>query len=138
MGGFELIVLDTHTLLWWVNGDSSLSPSANSAIQKELDDEEGLIIVSSISSWEIAMLVDKGRLALTMDVEDWLEVAAEIDGLRFEPVDNEVAVQSTRLPGDFHKDPADRMIVALARHINAPLVTADEKIRAYKHVRSIW
>ncbi|GGX52184.1 twitching motility protein PilT [Saccharospirillum salsuginis] len=115
-----------------------MSPSANSAIQKELDDEEGLIIVSSISSWEIAMLVDKGRLALTMDVEDWLEVAAEIDGLRFEPVDNEVAVQSTRLPGDFHKDPADRMIVALARHINAPLVTADEKIRAYKHVRSIW
>ncbi len=133
-----MIVLDTHTLLWWVNGDSLLSPAANSAIQKELDDEEGLIIVSSISAWEIAMLVDKGRLALTMDVEDWLEVAAEIDGLRFEPVDNEVAVQSTRLPGGFHKDPADRMIVALARHVNAPLVTADNKIRAYKHVRSIW
>ena len=133
-----MIVLDTHTLLWWLNGDSSLSPAADSASQKELDDEEGLIIVSSISAWEIARLVNKGRLALTMDVEDWLDVAAEIDGLRFVPVDNEVSVQSTRLPGDFHKDPADRMIVALARHVNAPLVTADEKIRRYKHVRSIW
>jgi len=133
-----LIVLDTHALLWWLNGDSSLSSAAHSAIQKELDDEEGLIIVSSISAWEIAMLVNKGRLALTMDVEEWLEVAADIEGLRFEPVDNEVAVLSTRLPGDFHKDPADRMIVALARHVNAPLVTADEKIRSYKHVHAIW
>lgn len=73
-----------------------------------------------------------------MEVDDWLELAGEIDGLRFVPIDIEVAVQSTRLPGDFHKDPADRMIVALARHMNAAVVTADEKIRAYKHVRSIW
>lgn len=133
-----MIVLDTHALIGWVNGDSSLSTPASLAIQKEQEDEDGLILVSAISAWEIAMLVDKGRIALTMDVDDWLDVVKDIDGLRFVPVDNDIAVQSTRLPGDFHKDPADRMIVALARHVNAPLVTADEKIRAYKHVRTVW
>ena len=54
------------------------------------------------------------------------------------PVDNVIAVRSTELPGDFHKDPADRFIVATARKLSAPLVTADEKIRAYAHVRTIW
>ncbi len=133
-----MIVLDTHALIWWVNGDSSLSTPASLVIQNEQEDEDGLILVSAISAWEIAMLVDKGRIALTMDVDDWLDVVKDIDGLRFVPVDNDIAVQSTRLPDDFHKDPADRMIVALARHVNAPLVTADEKIRAYKHVRTVW
>jgi PIN domain nuclease of toxin-antitoxin system len=84
------------------------------------------------------MLVQKERLTLTMDVEDWLGVAAETERLRFEPLDTELLVQSTRLPGAFHSDPADRMIVALARHLNVPLVTSDQKIRAYKHVRTLW
>lgn len=84
------------------------------------------------------MLVDRGRLSLTMTLDDWLDTAAEIEGLRFVPVDNDLAVQSTRLPGEFHKDPADRMIVALARHFNAPLVTVDDKIQKYRHVKTIW
>lgn len=133
-----MIVLDTHALIWWVNGDSQLSSKAKATIQRELKADEGLILVSSIIAWEIAMLVEKGRLTLTMSVDDWLEVAGEIDGLRFIPVDNDIAVQSTRLPGWLHKDPVDRMIVALARHVNATLVTSDEKIRAYKAVRTVW
>lgn len=95
-------------------------------------------MVSAISAWEIAMLVQKERLSLTMDVEDWLGVAAETERLRFQSLDTELLVQSTRLPGAFHNDPADRMIVALARHLNVPLVTSDQQIRAYKHVRTIW
>ncbi len=83
------------------------------------------------------MLVQKGRLALSTDTDEWLKTIADIDGVRFVPVDNEVAVHSTLLPGEFHTDPADRMIVALARHLSAPLVTADAKIRAYRHVRTI-
>jgi PIN domain nuclease of toxin-antitoxin system len=138
MGRDEMIVLDTHVLLWWLNGDPSLSSRARGAIRKEQEDENGLILVSAISAWEIAMLVQKERLALTMDVEDWLRVAAETDRLRFQPLDTELLVQSTRLPGAFHSDPADRMIVALARHLNVPLVTSDKKIRAYKHVRTTW
>ncbi|UWN48999.1 Ribonuclease VapC22 [Alcanivorax sp. ALC70] len=100
--------------------------------------EDGIILISSISAWEVAMLVGRGRLTLTMNVDDWLETVGRIPGVRFVPVDNQIGVESTRLPGDFHKDPADRLIVALARHLNIPLVTADQKIRAYRHVHAIW
>lgn len=133
-----MIVLDTHALVWWVNGGPDLSTAAKAAIDREQQDEKGLILVSSISAWEIALLVQKGRLTLTSNVGDWLATIREIDGVRFVPVDNDIAVQSTCLPGEFHPDPADRMIVALARHLAAPLVTADTKIIAYKHVRTIW
>lgn len=133
-----MIVLDTHALIWWVNGDSQLSPNAMAAIDHEQQDEDGIILVSAISAWEIALLVGRDRLTLGMNLDDWLETAREIEGVKFVPVDALVGVESTRLPGDFHKDPADRMITALARHFNVLLVTADEKIRAYKHVRSIW
>ncbi|WP_344803762.1 type II toxin-antitoxin system VapC family toxin [Allohahella marinimesophila] len=130
--------MDTHTLVWWVHGDSQLSPNAKSAIESELSTEAGVVLVSAISAWEIAMLVKADRLTLTMGIDDWLKTVSDIEGVRFVPVDNEVGVESTRLPGDFHKDPADRMIVALARHLNVPLVTADTKIRAYKYVQSVW
>lgn len=73
-----------------------------------------------------------------MDVSNWLNLASEIEGFRFVPVDNLVAVRSVNLPGEFHADPADRMIVALARELGAPLVTADAKIARYPHVKSIW
>lgn len=61
-----------------------------------------------------------------------------IEGVRFVPIDNEVAIQSVRLPGEFHPDPADRMIVALARRLSTVLITGDAKIQAYKHVKTIW
>ena len=94
--------------------------------------------MSAISAWEIALFVARDRLVLGMNLNDWLGTVGEIECVRIVPVDEAVGVGSTRLPGEFHKDPADRMITALARHYNVPLVTADERIRAYKHVRSIW
>lgn len=133
-----MIVLDTHALIWWVNGDSQLSSQAKEAIEHEQQDEDGVILVCAISAWEIALLVGRDRLTLAMNLDDWIETVKEINGVRFVPVDETLGIESNRLPGDFHKDPADRMITALARHFNVPLVTADEKIRAYKHVRSIW
>jgi len=133
-----LIVLDTHVLIWWVNGGGDLSEAAASAIDREIDSENGALLVSSITAWEIAMLVSRQRLTLAMNVDDWLREVGDVEGIRFVPLDNDVAIASTRLPGAFHKDPADRIIVALARHLNAPLVTADEKIHSYRHVRSIW
>lgn len=132
-----MIVLDTHVLIWWAAHElTELSSKARKAIDREL--EEGSIAVSSISAWELAMLVAAGRLSLTMDVAAWLNNVAQIEALRFVPVDNEIAVASTRLPGEFHKDPADRIIVATARKIAAPLLTADRKIRDYPHVHTIW
>ena len=84
------------------------------------------------------MLVAHGRLTLTMAVDDWLETVARIDGVRFIPVDNHIAIASTQLPEPFHKDPADRLIVALARQLNAPLITADSKLQSYPHVHTLW
>ena len=132
-----MVLLDTHVLLWWVNGSDLLSEAAETAIRTSLkkDDE---ILVSTITAWEVAMLIEKERLILSMDVENWFDEVAQIEGVRFIPVDNEIAIKSTVLPGEFHKDPADRMIVATARKLSVPLLTADQKISEYKHVKTIW
>lgn len=131
-----MIVLDTHALVWWAAGDSQLSRAAREAIEAEAQDGE--ILVSAISAWEVAMLAKAGRLALTIDAAAWLDMVAEVPAIRFVPVDVRISVQSVDLPGEFHKDPADRIIVATARHHSVPLVSADLKIRDYPHVQTIW
>jgi PIN domain nuclease of toxin-antitoxin system len=73
-----------------------------------------------------------------MDMGLWISTTATIEGLRYIPVDNEISIKAVSLPGEFHADPADQMIVALARRVNAPLVSADKKILAYAHVNAIW
>lgn len=73
-----------------------------------------------------------------MTVAEWLAALGQIEAVRFVPVDNEIAVASTALPDEFHRDPADRIIVATARRHAAPLVTIDDKIRRYGHLRTIW
>jgi len=132
-----MIVIDTHVLVWWVSESGTLSTAAKRAL-KNATKSGSEVLISSISAWEIAMLVEKGRLVLSMDVERWLDEVAQIDGVRFVPVDNEIGIKSAVLPGTFHKDPADRMIVATARKLAVPLVTADEKIIRYEHVKTIW
>lgn len=132
-----MIVLDTHALIWWVNDDERLSPPAAEAIKRELGND-GQILVSAITPWEIAMLLEKGRMALAMDLDEWLSAVESIECVSVVPISSRVAVQSVRLPGEFHKDPADRLIVALARELNAPLLTADEKIQGYPHIKWIW
>ena len=130
-----MILLDTHVLIWWTNGEQDrLSNTAIAAIEAE----EQQRLVSAISCWEVAMLVDRGRLGLSVDVERWLHLVASIPKLQLLPLSPTVAVASTRLPGTFHADPADRFLVAQARDLNIPLMTADSKIRAYPHVRSLW
>ncbi len=84
------------------------------------------------------MLATRGRLVLSLDVARWLDFVSAIDTVTFVPVDNEIGVKSVDLPGPFHKDPADRMIIATARKFGVALVSADEKIRAYSHVKTIW
>jgi PIN domain nuclease of toxin-antitoxin system len=135
MGGPGVILLDTHVLIWWVNGDhEKLSRPALSA----LEDEEQTCLVSAISCWEVAMLVNRGRLALSLDVERWLALLAAHPAVRLVALDHAVAVAATRLPEPFHADPADRFLVAQARALAIPLVSADSKIRSYAHVRSLW
>jgi PIN domain nuclease of toxin-antitoxin system len=83
------------------------------------------------------MLVEHGRLVLAMDVERWFRAVTQIRGLRFVALDNEIAVKSVALV-DFHKDLADRIIVATARELSASVVTKDEKIRGYPRVKTVW
>ena len=132
-----MIVLDTHVLIWWVSGIEKLSQKASKVIATH-ESIDRSILISSITAWEITMLVEKGRLTLNMEVQAWLEEVGRIPAVAFVPVDNTIAVKSASLPGDFHKDPVDRLLVTLARKGSHPLVTADKKILGYKHVKSVW
>lgn len=130
-----MILLDTHVLVWWVNGDHHrLSETARNV----LESREQTTLVSAISCWEVAMLVQRGRIGLSMDVEHWVSLLQSVPQLRLLPLNPSVAVAATRLPDPFHPDPADRFLVAQARELNIPLVTADSKIRAYPHLHSLW
>ena len=131
-----MIVLDTQVWLWWVHDVSKLSERAARAIHEE--EEAGAIRVSVISVWEIAVKSDLGKLELSMDVDEWFRLASSYPSLVVEPVSAQDAIASARLPGSFHKDPADRIIVAMARRYGVSLVTSDRLIRAYPHVASIW
>jgi PIN domain nuclease of toxin-antitoxin system len=106
------------------------------AIKTEGDQSE--ILISSITAWEIALLVTGRRVGLSVNVDVWFANVERSPGVKFIPIDNEIAMQAVTLPGDFHKDPADRIIVATARKFGAAIVTADEKILSYPHVRTIW
>jgi PIN domain nuclease of toxin-antitoxin system len=130
-------MLDTHVLLWWANGDADMMSDDAVAVIAAVS-QPGEIMISSITAWEIAMLVARGRLSLSMNVTAWLGLVQQTQTIRFVPIDNEIGVNSVELPGEFHKDPADRLIVATARKFNVPIVTADEKLRSYPHVRTIW
>jgi PIN domain nuclease of toxin-antitoxin system len=132
-----MIAIDTHVLIWLATGARQMiSRKAMRRIGEEL--RNGEIWVSAISAWEIAMLVERDRLVLALDVESWLGKVSEIDAIRFQPVNNKIAIESLRLPGDSHKNPADRSIVATARTMGLALINADEKIQNYPHVNTIW
>jgi PIN domain nuclease of toxin-antitoxin system len=120
-----------------VGEDRRLVKAARSAIDSSMAAGDA-VLVSAISAWEVGMLVRRGRLALSMPVEEWLLAVQSLEGVSIIPISAEIAVQSVNLPGEFHQDPADRMIVALARERNASLLTADEKIHRYPHVRCSW
>ena len=125
----SLVLLDTHAWVWLLNGDSKLNPKAVKAIERSLSEEA--VLLSAISPWEVAMLVNKGRLTLDRDVGEWVTMAASIPGIRLEPISPAIAVASTRLPGNIHPDPADRLIAATARHLGAVLITDDQLLLDY-------
>lgn len=127
-----MIVLDTHIWVWWVHGDARLSDAASRTITAH---EPSGIVVSAISCWEIAKLVEVGRLELPHPVGTWLSLAFGYPGVRVMELTPEIAVGSTQLPTGFHRDPADQIIVATARALDIPLLTADAKILGYPHVK---
>ena len=131
-----MIVLDTHVWLWWLSNPEMLSQQADDAVQLAV--EENNICISSISAWEISMLVSKGRLELSIEVRDWIRKTEALPFVNFVPVDNTIAMRSVALPGSFHGDPADRIIVATAMTNGAKLVSKDRKIQDYSHIETVW
>ncbi|MGE0886760.1 MAG: type II toxin-antitoxin system VapC family toxin [Blastocatellales bacterium] len=128
-----MIVLDTHIWVWWVHRDSHLPSDYQAYIQSQVPNGLG---VSVFSCWEIAKLDTLGRLILPLPISDWLNFALAEPGLRLLDLTTEIAVEANHLPGQFHRDPADQLIVATARVHNCPLVTMDEAIRNYQHVQT--
>ncbi len=129
-----MIVLDTHVWVWWVHADPQLTPE----FQRTLDaHEKAGLGVSAISCWEGAKLVEYKRLVLPCPVREWLEQALAYPGVQLLDLTPDIAVASTELPGEFHRDPADQILVATARLLGCPVITADEKIRKYPHVQAL-
>ncbi len=129
-----MIVLDTHVWVWWVHGNQRLTETQ---IETITANEADLIGVSAISCWEVAKLVEYGRLALPYPVREWFELALSYPGIHLLELTPEIAAESTQLPGEFHRDPADQIIVATARIHNCPLMTSDGKLLNYPHVKTI-
>ena len=128
-----MIALDTHIWFYFVNdGPEDFSPEA----QKSISDSE-VLGVSIISCWEIAMLVAKERLRLSIDVQDWITRALSYKGIKLLELTPEIAVLATRLPGEFHKDPADRIIAASCLKLGLALLTLDRNIKKWGHIQTI-
>ena len=131
-----MIMFDTHVWLWFISNPELLSKKANQAVDAALRKEK--IFISSISAWEVALLVCNKRLQLTLDAADWVAKSERLPFFEFIPVDNFIAIKSFNLPKPLHSDPADRIIIATAISQGASLVTKDEKILKYSHVKTIW
>ena len=129
-----MIVLDSHVWVWWVLGDPRLSDEHLRLLQEA--ESEGLG-VSIISCWEVAKLVELGRLEVPIEIEQWLAQALRYPGVQLLDLTVEIVVDATRLPGEFHRDPADQLLVATARCLEVPLASADRKILAYDHVQTL-
>ncbi|MGA7522505.1 MAG: type II toxin-antitoxin system VapC family toxin [Acidobacteriaceae bacterium] len=119
-----LLLLDTHVLLWATLNEPRLGRQAAKSIN--LASRQDRLSVSAITPWEIALLESKGRITLQKDVLEWIRDALAKPGISLVPLEPEIAVSSTRLPFEMHADPANRILVATARHLGATLVTADK------------
>jgi len=125
-----VILLDTHVLIWWARRDfSRLTTPARDAIEAEMP--VGRILVSSITAWETALLASLNRVTFAVSVQDWFADLSRISAVEFVPVDNEIGIEAVLLPDDFHRDPADRIIVATAREWDYQVVTRDRRILDY-------
>jgi PIN domain nuclease of toxin-antitoxin system len=129
-----MIVLDTHTWIWWVHDPIQLTEAQ---IETITSNETDLIGISAISCWEVAKLVEVKRLELPLPLEAWFRLALSYPGVQILALTPEVAIESTHLPLPFHRDPADQIIVATARLHRCPLVTSDEKILRYRFVVTV-
>ena len=129
------IICDTHILIFWQDNPKRLSNAAQAAIETALSDKT--LACSDISFWEIAMLMHSGRLRNDISPVQYMTDLCLALSLTVLPITPEIASLSQQ---DFfkHKDPADRLIAATAIHHNAPLITADKKLKKLEPLTVIW
>jgi len=129
-------LLDTHVWIWWHMRPQNLSRKVKGIIADPSRYDE--LLLSAFSIWEFCKLLEKGRLGISCDPEEWLATALVMPKLRVVPLSPAIAFRSTVLPEPPSSDPADQIILATAREENATLLTKDEPLRRYVHVRTIW
>lgn len=122
-------LLDTHVWIWFMEGNTRIRAKTVAILEKAC--RKSLLRVSAISVWEVGMLEAKGRIRFSISCLNWIDSALKTPGLRLVPLAPHIAIGSTRLPGFFHGDPADRIIVATARQHDSVLVSTDASILQY-------
>jgi PIN domain nuclease of toxin-antitoxin system len=133
-----VILADTQAIIWLLQNDPKLGSRAQEAMF-EAAGTDG-IAISAITPWEISMAAAKGRLTLGRPTQEWVEAMLFMPGIHLAPVEPQIGVDAGELPGEIHGDPADRLIIATARWLDCPLMTADGKILDYAeagHVQAI-
>ncbi len=130
-----MILLDTHVWWWALSETEQLSEKAIALISETRSDQRA---IASISIWEFAMMVTRGRIKLKISSEEWLDYAINETGLNVIALNPNIALESCRLPGKFHNDPADRIIVATCRVHKIKLITKDKEIIRYPNVETVW
>jgi len=128
-----VIVVDTHTWLWWVNGETALSGPARRTIE-----QADTVGVSTISAMEVAALVERERITLDTDARAWVAQALALERVRELPLTAEIAVEAGSFGGNFVGDPADRIIYATAVTTGSKLVTRDRFLRSHDPARTVW
>ena len=126
-------LLDTHVWVWTQESPDTIGRKTRALLEATTEE----LCVSSISSLEIARLIEGGLITLKGTLDRWVRSAVDSIEARSIPLDHRIAIEAYRLPGRFHKDPADRILVATARLGQLTLVTADERILAYRSVRTL-
>lgn len=128
-----MLILDTHAWIWYVTESSKLGNKAKKKI-----DSADICGVSAISCWEIAMLVEKGRIEFNMPIETWIHLALDYKKIKLIELLPKIAIMASKFGNSFHGDPADRIITATAIHTNSILITKDSKIAQSKLVETVW
>ena len=126
----RIVLLDTHVWIWLINGDDRLKLSKALKLSNQAGRHSN-VRIPVISLWEIGMLEVRGRITLPNDCLNWVNNALKAPGITLQSITPEIAILSSRLPGNFHGDPVDRIIVTTTRVLDAVLITADKKILEY-------
>ena len=128
-------LLDTHVWIWYCEGSKRI-PKKTSQILRDISNSP--IGLAAISPWEVAKKASLGKLAFAIQTRDWIRRGTESLGIEIIPLLPEICYESNYLPPPFHRDPADQMIVATARVCELTLITSDQRIQDYQHVRTLW